>query len=251
MNKLLYYYIRVLIREGHIAQYQNANGTANPPKYFFNFAQYLFLGISAAYVFLFRKGLNNDIVDYILSALSIMTALFMSLIVIVLDKLKSMQFKDENGESNILHLQTWHYIHQFGSITSYATLLALLLICILVSSLLFGAETDLNEYCFVAFEDINAESVLTFVSNVYICLVRFVFCYFLLDFLLMTLYAVVLIFQSIFNDLKGCKPNVTVHREEKIETTIEEEFSMRSFKIVIGMIVAFVLLVANYLYLHY
>lgn len=225
----LLYYLLVLIREGHIAQYQNMNGTNKPPYTWFSLPQIIFLVISALYVYYNEEGLSNNVIDYILSALSIMTALFMSLIVVVLDKMKTIRFKNEDGKSNIQQLHLWNYMHQFSSITSYATLLAILLISILVGTLLFAHPTNLHNYSFVKIDEIDFKSLCLFVKLSITVVIRFSFCYFLLDFLLMTLYAVTLIFQSIFSELNTNKPNIPINKEEPITDSLNKEFGKLSY----------------------
>lgn len=227
MNYAILYYLKVLIREGHKAQYQNMNGTGVPPALWFSIPQLVFIVLSFAFTW-FSNGIDYSVIDYILSALSIMTALFMSLIVIVFDKMKSMKFKDENGKSNINHLHSWQYIYQFSSITSYATLLALLLIGILVFTLLFGKQTNLHEYSLVPLTAIDKESICLFFYLSFVVVARITFCYFLLDFLLMTLYAITIIYQSIFSDLRRDIPEVKINKEESIQDTINEEFGKHS-----------------------
>lgn len=239
----LFYYIRILIREGHEAQYQNMNGTGKKPIVWFSLPQIIFIIISAMYVYFNKEGLSSNVIDYILSALSIMSALFMSLIVIILDKLKTMKFKGKDGNSNVHHLHTWHNIKQFASITSYATLLSLLLICILIGSLLWGKSTDINDVQFVPFSQIDLQSIKLGYEYCFVCVVRFLFCYFLLDFLLMTLYAISLIFQSINTDLQLVKPfvNINENKEEKINDTITYEFGKYSSLKWVGFVIIFVL----------
>ena len=82
----LLYYIFNLITEGHKWQYQNATCTNKPPKLYFTTLQWIAILLAFIFVLTNSAGLNNNLIDTLLNSLSIMTGLFLALIVVVYDK---------------------------------------------------------------------------------------------------------------------------------------------------------------------
>ena len=81
-NYLIYYVLK-LITKGQEWQYKNLNGKGDRPKLYFTQLQLIALLISILFVYTKPKGLSNEMINYVLSSLSIMTALFLSLIIII------------------------------------------------------------------------------------------------------------------------------------------------------------------------
>ena len=102
----LLYYILKLITEGHKWQYQNATCTNKPPKFYFSVLQWIAILLAFIFTLTNNAGLSNDIIDTLLNSLSIMTGLFLALIVVVYDKFKELRF-DASSDSGThwLHMQ--------------------------------------------------------------------------------------------------------------------------------------------------
>ena len=61
------------------------------------------------------------LINYVLSSLSIMTALFLSLIIIIFDKFNNFNFKGEGDDEKIHKFHMWNFLFiNFNAITSYA-----------------------------------------------------------------------------------------------------------------------------------
>ena len=88
----LLFYILNLISEGQKWQYQNATCTNTKPKLYFTTLQWIAILLASIFVLTNHSGLSTDIIDFLLSSLSIMTGLFLALIVIVYDKFKDLDF---------------------------------------------------------------------------------------------------------------------------------------------------------------
>ena len=82
LDNLLYYILNLIV-EGHKWQYQNATCTNTSPKLYYTTLQWVAIGLASIFVLTKTSGLNNDIVDYLLSSLSIMTGFFLALVVVV------------------------------------------------------------------------------------------------------------------------------------------------------------------------
>lgn len=209
----LVYYILNLIVEGHKWQYQNATYTNKAPRYYFTALQWLALGLALVFVITKPSGLNNEIVDYLLSSLSIMTGFFLALVVVVYEKHMGIESNGVIKDERIKEFKLWNYLRQFSVLTSYAILIAIVIIAILIGSLLFGHETHFSNYGLASnLKDIDC--LLTIRLSV-IVLVRFLLIYFLFDFFILTIYAITSLFQFVnvkmnekqpLNPLCGVRP---------------------------------------------
>ena len=192
---ILLYYILKLIEEGHKWQYQNATCTNTSPRLYYTTLQWAAVVLAFIFVLTHPFGLNNDIIDCLLSSLSIMTGFFLALVVVVYDKYMKLEFDADTDYGKINDIKTWNYLRQFNALTSYAILIAVVVISILVGSLLFGHETKFSDYRFVtSLQEIDA--LLTIRLSI-IVIVRFLLIYFLLDFFILTIYAISSLFQFV------------------------------------------------------
>lgn len=189
----LLYYILNLILEGHKWQYQNATCTNKPPRLYFTTLQWAALGLALVFIITKPSGLNNDIVDYLLSSLSIMTGFFLALVVVVYEKHIGMELNATTENERINEYKSWNYLRQFNALTSYAILISVIVIAILIGSLLFGHETHLSDYSLASnMRDIDWRQTI---QVAIVVLVRFLLIYFLLDFFILTVYAITSLFQ--------------------------------------------------------
>lgn len=244
----LIYYILKLITKGQEWQYKNLNGQGQKPKFYFTSLQWVAIVISFLFVYTKPTGLSNEIVDYVLSSLSIMTALFLSLIIVIFDKFNNFDFKAEDDKEKVHKFHMWNFFYQFNAITSYAILISSIVIVLLILTLLFGKEIDVSKYELVSLHSFNKESILLFFKLLFVYLVRFVIVYFLLDFFILCIYAISAIFQYVSNEFMKKNPNIKVNREETIDITLEKEYGKLPQYLKIVFIISFLLAVL-YLFL--
>lgn len=140
------------------------NGKGDRPKLYFTQLQLIALLISILFVYTKPKGLSNEMINYVLSSLSIMTALFLSLIIIIFDKFNNFNFKGEGDDEKIHKFHMWNFFYQFNAITSYAILISTSVIILLVFTLMFGKEIDVSQYTFVSYKLVTFESILLFLK---------------------------------------------------------------------------------------
>lgn len=239
-NYLIYYVLK-LITKGQEWQYKNLNGNGNKPKLYFTQLQWIALFISILFVFTKSKGLSSEMINYVLSSLSVMTALFLSLIIIIFDKFNSFNFNGEDDEEKIHKFHMWNFFYQFNAITSYAILISTTVIILLVFTLMFGKETDVSQYTFVSFKLITLESILIFFKLLFVYLVRLAIVYFLLDFFILCIYAISSIFQYVSNEFIKERPNIKINREESIRNTMQKEYGNLPKYLKIFFIISFIL----------
>lgn len=239
-NYLIYYVLR-LITKGQEWQYKNLNGNGNKPKLYFTQLQWVALFISILFVYTKPKGLSSEMINYVLSSLSVMTALFLSLIIIIFDKFNSFNFNGEDDEEKIHKFHMWNFFYQFNAITSYAILISTTVIILLVFTLMFGKETDVSQYTFVSFKLITLESIVIFLKLSFVYLIRLAIVYFLLDFFILCIYAISSIFQYVSNEFIKERPNIKINREESIRNTMQKEYGNLPKYLKIFFIISFVL----------
>lgn len=239
-NYLIYYVLR-LITKGQEWQYKNLNGNGNKPKLYFTQLQWVALLISILFVYTKPKGLSSEMINYVLSSLSVMTALFLSLIIIIFDKFNSFNFNGEDDEEKIHKFHMWNFFYQFNAITSYAILISTTVIILLVFTLMFGKETDVSQYTFVSFKLITLESIVIFCKLSFVYLIRLAIVYFLLDFFILCIYAISSIFQYVSNEFIKERPTIKINREESIRNTMQKEYGNLPKYLKIFFIISFVL----------
>lgn len=239
-NYLIYYVLR-LITKGQEWQYKNLNGNGNKPKLYFTQLQWVALFISILFLYTKPKGLSSEMINYVLSSLSVMTALFLSLIIIIFDKFNNFNFNGEDDEEKIHKFHMWNFFYQFNAITSYAILISTTVIILLVFTLMFGKETDVSQYIFVSFKLITLESIVIFFKLSFVYLIRLAIVYFLLDFFILCVYAISSIFQYVSNEFIKERPNIKINREESIRNTMQKEYGNLPKYLKIFFIILFVL----------
>lgn len=233
----LLYYILKLISEGHKWQFQNATCTNKPPKFYFTFLQWIAILLAFIFTLTNNAGLSNDAIDTLLNSLSIMTGLFLALIVVVYDKFKELRFDVNSDSEKINRLKSWNYLQQFNALASYAIFISLIVISILIGALLYGQQIDFSDvYITTSIEDVN---VSLSIKMTLVCVVRFCVVYFLLDFFILTIYAVTSLFQLINLEMLSKQPTYNIRKSKVItdKETLKREYPILSIiaKVVVGI----------------
>lgn len=203
------------------------------------------LGLAPVFVLTKPSGLNNDIIDYLLSSLSIMTGFFLALVVVVYEKHIGMEFTAETQDEWVNDFKSWNYLRQFNALTSYAILISVIVIAILIGSLLFGHETHFSEY-YLAANLADVDWLLT-ARLVIVVFVRFVLVYFLLDFFILAVYAITSLFQFVNVKMNEKQPSNPL---EGVRVLTDKETLKRVYPrlSVIAKITIWITLVALVLY---
>lgn len=189
-------FISFLIKEGHYWQYTDFLGKEKKPKFFFNIAQWSIIVISFLFVYSLPKGLNNEFIDYTITAFSIFVGLFLTLILSVYDKFQRIDFTIKYNEIEKIELiKVKNFFKQFTAITTYCILISVLSIILLMLITLYDFfDIDISQYSWTS---ISKDSLICFFKLFLLCFVRGVVCYFILDFMLLSLYAVSSMFRFI------------------------------------------------------
>lgn len=209
INYLLYYLLRLIIK-GQEWKNKDLNGQVTGR---FSLLQFAALCIACLYVWKRPQGManNKEIIDYILSSLSITTALLFSIIVVVLDRARQHKFEGRTDKEKINNIHQWNHLYQFSSITGNAILWSLLVIVLLICSMLFGHDFNLSDYTFVGISNVlNVEYICNFAEFGLVVAVRFFIVFGLFNFFILFLFSLLSLFESISSELDCKKPNVEI-----------------------------------------
>lgn len=198
-------YILRLIKDAHQWQYRSLTeeikSTPKAKGYFLPI-QWLFLLVSLLLVIFVKSAINKDLAGYIIAALSIFIGLYISLIMMIFDKFGSTSFdtKNESLTFRIALLKKRNFFWQFTSLTSYCILIAILLIVLLsfcffdsyikeintIGAIQYVIDLISNDY--ERYWSIDAAKSAIFISSILVT--RFLTYYFLLDFMMILVYAI-------------------------------------------------------------
>lgn len=182
--------IRPLIKSGQEWQYISLNAEVkNKPKLYFSGTQLIILAICIFSIFWLKKGLDSSLMGYIISGFAISVSLFMSLLVNIFDKFEKTAFttKGKDAEEIVRLDQKRNFFKKFISITSYLVLMSILIIVLCSFSYIHDTSRfiiSLNNFCYKPAE-IDYEFTL---KCIFVFFYRVALNYFLLDYLLLTLF---------------------------------------------------------------
>lgn len=190
-------YLRELIREGHKWQRQNVVGAASDKSFRLSIFQIIGCFLAGWFVYKNPTGVSDTAIDFLLSSLSIVTGFFFAVILLSYDQFRKIDIPEEEAddETRLKTLKSINFLKQYNALSCYAILLALTVIIMLIGTLLFGKGISLRDEFFsiaMSFKDINWLATARFYA---LLLWRFLVIYFLLDFFIITVYAVCSLFK--------------------------------------------------------
>lgn len=177
-----------LIIAGQDWQNISLNGQKQTPKFYFSNVQWLILVISVLSLLRLKSGLSLNLIGYIMSGFSISVSLFISLLISIFDKFESTELNliQHSEELTIRLKQKKRFFKKFISITSYLVVNSILIILLCSLSYVFDLSSNLNFHN-LSFKYIEIDFVSTF-FNLLICIYRVSLIYFLLNYLILTLF---------------------------------------------------------------
>jgi len=240
--KFLLYYLLQVVKAGHQWQNIDVNGLEHKNRFYFSLLQWIAVIYAIAFTLINSTGFSHDTIDYCLSALAVMSGLFLGLVVMVLDKSDRTDYNANTDNLKAKKKKLWNFYYQFVALTSYAILIALLEIGMLLGTLLYGEGTDLDYYSWT-FNDISINSVFVFTKCLLVVIVRICSVYFLIDFFLLSIYAVSSIFQVVKINMEENKPEYEVRQREDMNQAIQNEHLPYKKSLVIFWIIIFLTVV--------
>ncbi|MBL7884730.1 MAG: hypothetical protein JNL69_11720 [Bacteroidia bacterium] len=202
-------YISKIVTEGNRLQKHNINGEL-VVKGKFTPTQYISFFIAALCIYFLPTGFSDSFAGYIISFLGIFVGLFVGIVISMFDKSKTLLegFSDQDQPDKVRARQVRNYLVQFNGITSYAILLAIVIIILLSISLLNSKlQTNIWKFPVISsFKQITLESILRFFKIFAVILQRFFVIYFLLNFFVLTIFSITSYFSYLSSEYKKIKP---------------------------------------------
>lgn len=211
---LLLYYIRRLIEEGHKWQWQNSTNSNDASSWSFSFLQWVAIFISGIFVYQKTSGFSETSIDLLLSSMSIITGFLVAVSIIVFDKFKQLPPLANTIDERINLYKSHYFLIQYNALSMYAILLAFVCIIMLILILLFGEDVDLE--CFSFAQKLTEISFSETLIACSIVIYRFLLCYFIFDFFIITIYSICSLFSffdarmKVSDTIDGYKPNNTL-----------------------------------------
>lgn len=241
----LFFYIANLVVEGHKWQYKNALGKGKPFKGYFSLSQYIFIVFAISFLFINKDGVSQTTTDLLLNTLGILIGLFLALVVIVYEKFRTIKFDSTDIHKKTNDVKLWNTLSQYNALISYAILIGLLLLFILIGNLFLGRHLNLDDYCFVGFSNLTETNLPLTGWIITTALARIAIVYFVFDFIYISVYAVIVLFQVIRLEMMDKKPQYTeITVEEDKDENEEVKHAVRFIKVF-----CFLLLVLTFIYL--
>lgn len=163
----------------------------NKPYLFFSNFQFVIIIVCILLIIIKTDGFGNEFSGYIISSLSLFVGLFFTFIIVLYDKFKSIDFSKHKKDIN---LKLYHegvrmknFFKKITILTLYAILLSLICIVLLCASLLFPDLSNNLSYKRLTFDKfLYIENLILIFKTFY----RLITYYFILDFLLITVYII-------------------------------------------------------------
>ncbi len=213
INNFLFYLL-ILIRDAHKWQRTNINGQQEKKKLYFSCLQAFALCISVLCVIYKKVVIKPETIDYLLSSMSIMAGMFLALVVLVLEKSDKTSYEADCQNEQSKKIKLWRFYRQFVTLMSYAVLISLLEISILMGILFLGQDINLGNYQLLSIVQWNLESILLALKLFFVICMRISVIYFLFNFIFLSVNAITCIYQLIVTSMDANKPK---YRENAVE----------------------------------
>ena len=206
--------IKDLISDAYYYQYADISDTKEDivkkkPRLYFTKIQFVFIAISILLLFLLPKGFSSDFAGYVISGLSLFVGLFFTYVLTLLDKINAVDFskyhKAVNADKYPIGVRLKNYFKKITVLSHYAILLSIVCILLLSATLLFEQHITMNIDICSLFCTIRCCYISDIIVNTLILFYRLIITYFLLDFLLITIYLVASSYDYIFSELNKIK----------------------------------------------
>ncbi len=206
--------IKDLITDAHLYQYADIADTderinKKKPKAFFTKTQWIILVFSIAVNFILYNGYNIDFCGYVISGLSLFVGIFFTFIIALYDKFNNVDFSkyqsSVNEDKSKLGIRLKNYFKKTTVLSLYLIILAI--VCILLLSCTLLSESFFNQrFCPIEllsnFRDYSF-SYLMMASG--ILLYRSIVFYFMIDFVMITVYLTASIFDFLISEYNKVK----------------------------------------------
>src|SRR5690606_5350409 len=187
-----------LISDAHRYQYSDIAELKNDtkkkkPLLYFTLTQWGIILLSISITLFIRNGFSENCAGYIISGLSLFVGIFFTFLITLYDKFKSIDFnqfqKSVNEDKHHIGLKLKNFFKKVSVLALYSVIISIVSILLLSATLIFPQiNIEINIVHF--FSSIEEQTAYAIFKTLSILLYRVIVLYFLLDFLLITLYII-------------------------------------------------------------
>lgn len=190
--------LKDLIKDAYFEQYagiadDRSEISNKKPLCYFTKHQWVVIMLSIYSNFIITKGFDSEFAGYVITSLALFVGLLFNFIMTIYNRFNSINFniykKCINEELYPIGVRLKNYFKKTTTLSLYAILLSVLCILLMSATLLFNPlsrEIDICEFIC----NIKQTTICTSIKTILIFMYRSITVYFLLDFILITLYIV-------------------------------------------------------------
>lgn len=203
-----------LIKDAHEYQYADIADTkeqkeAKKPKVFFTKIQWIILVSSVAVNIILYNGYNKDFCGYVISGLSLFVGIFFTFIIALYDKFNNIDFPQfhisVSEDKCKIGIRLKNYFKKTTVLSLYLIILSIICILLLSCTLLFDSFFNQDLNILEILKNIQEKSIWYFVKVLGIFIYRSVVFYFLIDFVLLSVYLTSSIYDFIISEYDKVK----------------------------------------------
>lgn len=186
---MLIKYLKVIRERAHQLERVDINGKEiKPSKLYFRW--FLFAFFTSLLFFASINGFSERLMEYCVSALSILIGLFITILVFVSEKIPNKKGVDEESSAieRASDMQLYNFYKQFSFMIGRTTILSVYCLIVVFFLIQIGVSYNPFDYSFVS--KINAESVCLFFKILINVTLRILFIYWMIRIFYNTLFAV-------------------------------------------------------------
>lgn len=186
---MLIKYLRIVREKAHQLEQVDINGKEiKPSKLYFRW--FLFAIITILLLLVSINGFSERLLEYCVSALSILIGLFITILVFVSEKIPNK--KENDGSSSAKErandIQLYNFYKQFSFMIGRTTILSVYCLIVVFFLIQIGVSYNPFDYSFVS--KISAESICLFFKILVNMILRVLFIYWMIRIFYNTLFAV-------------------------------------------------------------
>lgn len=203
-----------LIKDAHFYQYAGIVDTKEElkikkPRLYFSKIQWFFILFSIFFNFILSKGFSENFAGYIISGLSLFVGLFFTFILMIFDKFQSIDFTkyrySQSMENYPIGVRLKNYFKKITVLSLYTIILSIVLIILLSMTLLFKDFVN-SPICLIDFvTNIKLHPPKLILKTFVLLSYRSLIVYFLLDFILITLYLISSFYDFMISEYNNVK----------------------------------------------
>ncbi len=206
--------LKDLLKDAYFYEYADISDSEEQilikkPKAFFTKVQWIIIVFAFLINLIVREGYNLDFCGYVISGLSLFVGIFFTFIIALYDKFNDIDFSQfhisVSEEKCDLGIRLKNYFKKTTVLSLYLILLSIVCILFLSCTLLFDSFLNQNIYPLEVIKDVRVNSASYSVMALVIFIYRSVVFYFLVDFVLITIYLTSSIYDYIISEYNKVK----------------------------------------------